>query len=137
MTTKTETTVYDVRRDNLRTLANQWGGNTQLALRLGYSSGSFISQIIGPHPTRKITEEKARDMEAKLELPPRWLDLPHSHSQDTLTAECVRVVTEVANAHVSPEKQAELVILALDDARYRGRCDELFVRRLVKLAMGN
>lgn len=124
----------EVRADNLRSLANSMGGNTALAVKLGYSNGSFISQLIGPNPSRKLTEDTARDIEKKLALPPRWLDVPHNAKQDDLMADVVRAVAEAANNHVSPEKQAELVVLALDDARHRGRCDELFVRRLVKVA---
>lgn len=63
------------RRANLRRLASQYGTLT-LAERLGYKSGSFLSQMIGPNPKRVITERTARVIEHELGMRPGTLDMP-------------------------------------------------------------
>ena len=70
--------VYAARRRNLITLIEQRGGTANLGAALGYTSGSFLSQLIGDPPRRKLTEVTARDIEAKLELAPGWLDTVRS-----------------------------------------------------------
>lgn len=63
-----------IRRNNLRRLAEQHGA-TILAERLGYASPSFLSQMIGPNPTREVSERTARVIEHSLGLEPGWMDL--------------------------------------------------------------
>lgn len=62
------------RRANLRRLAGAHGSGV-LAQRLGYTTGSYISQMIGPNPVRPVTERTARVIEQVLGLEPGWLDL--------------------------------------------------------------
>lgn len=64
----------ETRRANLRKLADQHG-STNLAQRLGYSSVSFLCQMIGPNPRRPVTEKTARAVEDELGLQPGWMDL--------------------------------------------------------------
>lgn len=52
--------VFEIRRDNLRRLMEQWGGPTSLAKKLGHSNGSYVAQLAGPHPTRDLSEKVAR-----------------------------------------------------------------------------
>lgn len=58
---------------NLRRLAEQYDYKADLAVKLGCSR-AYISQLIGPNPTRPITEWKARYIEQQLALPAMTLD---------------------------------------------------------------
>ena len=66
--------VYAARRANLRLLVGQNGTVKTLGLRLGYTNGTFISQMTGEPPMRAISEKVARDMEKKLALARGWMD---------------------------------------------------------------
>lgn len=63
-----------VRRENLRRLADQHGA-TVIAKALGYSSVAFLSQMIGPNPSRTVTERTVRAVERAMGLEPGVLDL--------------------------------------------------------------
>lgn len=132
--------VYEIRRENLRGLMTQWGGPTSLAKKLGHSNGSYIAQLVGPNPSREISEKVARDMEAKLGLPVGWLDQEHTGTtrqvdDETLSA-CVRAVAAAlrdAGRNPSPDVYANLVGLAYEHARLTGRVGEPFIQKLVEL----
>jgi hypothetical protein len=133
-------TIYDIRRDNLRTLMGQWGGPTSLSRKLGHSNGSYIAQIAGPNPSRQISEKVAREIEAKLELPIGWMDQEHAPVPDTLDdqglTECVTAVATVlrdSSLRPAPATYAQIVSLAYDRYRLTGRIDEAFLQRLVSL----
>ena len=66
--------VHEARRDNLRTVAANLGGQHRLAQRLGYNR-SYISQMIRRNSTYKISEKAARKIESALTLPPGFLDV--------------------------------------------------------------
>lgn len=51
------------------------GLHRKLALKLGYTNASFLSQMAGPNPIRNFTEETAREYEKKLGLPAGSLDV--------------------------------------------------------------
>lgn len=131
--------VYDIRRTNLRKLMTQWGGPTSLAAKLGHSNGSYLAQLAGPHPSREVSERTAREMESALSLPSGWFDQPHKEAQpldDSVLAVCIRATTEAVRdqkVKVGPEKFADIVSLAYDNARASGRLDEQFINRLVRL----
>jgi hypothetical protein len=133
-------TIYDIRRDNLRTLMGQWGGPTSLSRKLGHSNGSYIAQIAGPNPSRQISEKVAREIEAKLELPLGWMDQEHAPVPDALDdqglTECVTAVATVlrdTSLRPTPAAYAQLVSLAYDRFKLTGRIDEPFLQRLVSL----
>lgn len=67
--------IATVRRDNLRTLCEVNGSAAALSKKLGYRSASFMSQMIGPNPTREVTEKSAREFEARLALPAGSMDI--------------------------------------------------------------
>lgn len=73
---------YKVRAENLRSIVEDDDDldATTLARKLKVSK-SYISQLIGPHPTRHISEETARTFEKKLRLDEGALDAdpPDSH----------------------------------------------------------
>ena len=132
--------VYETRRDNLRGLMTQWGGPTSLAKKLGHTNGSYIAQLVGPNPSREISEKVARDMEAKLGLPIGWLDKERADvarqvDDETISA-CVRAVAAAirdAGLSPSPDTYATLVGLAYEHTKLSGRVDEPFIQKLVRL----
>lgn len=75
----------DIRRENLRALAKQLGGITQLAERLGKSQ-SQISQLIGKSPSKNIGDKIATQVETSFEKPHGWMDTLHNHIDETTTA---------------------------------------------------
>lgn len=132
--------MFDVRRKRLRELIKKWGGPGSLAKKLGLRSGSYLSQIAGPNPTRDISEEVARDIEHKLDLPMGWLDrdteTPASDVNTPLVAEVLRTVAAVtaeSKHHIDAAVMAEVVALAYERAVTSGTVDEGYVKRLLKL----
>jgi hypothetical protein len=132
--------VYVMRRDNLRGLMTQWGGPTSLAKKLGHSNGSYIAQLVGPNPSREISEKVARDMESKLALPIGWLDQEHAGNgrqvDDAVLSDVVRAVAAAlrdAGHNPTPDVYANLVSLAYEHAKLTGRVDEPYITKLIGL----
>lgn len=132
--------VYDTRRDNLRSLIHQWGGPTSLAKKLGHSNGSYVAQLAGPNPSREVSEKVAREIEHKLGLPLGWLDQEHPgngrHVDDEALSTCVRAVAAAirdAGVKPDPDRYANLVALAYEHAKLIGRVDEAFINKIVGL----
>lgn len=132
-------TIYELRRDNLRALASQWGGPTSLSRKLNHSNGSYLAQLIGPNPSRQISEKVAREVEAKLGLPTGWMDQENGQApklDDDMLGDCVRAVGGVlrdAGLKTSPDQYATLVELAYGQWRLSGRLDEQFITKLTRL----
>lgn len=129
--------IYKLRRDNLRALAQEWGGPTSLAKKLGHSNGSALSQVIGPNPRRLVGEKQARDIERRLTLPVGWLDKTHTGRKDPVVDEllsrvvaAVATVAEDAGLHITPAKFAEVVALTYES----GTVNEQQIQRLLRLA---
>ena len=132
--------VYQQRRENLRKLQVEWGGPTSLAKKLGHTNGSYLAQLIGPHPSREISEKVAREIETKLSLPSNWLDGEHSASprqvDDETLGACVGAVAAAvrdAGLKIDPKTYANLVTLAYEHTKLTGRVDEPFITKLVGL----
>jgi hypothetical protein len=140
------TDVYEVRRENLRKLIEQWGGPKALGIKLGYKNASFLVQMAGPNPNREITEATSRKIEQTLDLPAGWMDqvqagiaapVPVDH---TLISRAIKAVVSTADdMHVTmePNKLGDVVSLVYDDAETNGgtiRAD--FVRRILQLLRG-
>jgi hypothetical protein len=132
--------VYGTRRENLRALMAQWGGPTSLAKKLGHSNGSYLAQLIGPHPSREISEKVAREIESKLAMASGWLDQEHNGKPGRVDDEtlglCVRAVAAAirdAGLKPDPETYGNLVGLAYEHTKISGRVDEPFIQRLVRL----
>lgn len=132
--------VYDQRRDNLRKLLHEWGGPTSMAKKLGHTNGSYLAQLAGPRPSREISEKVAREIEAKLSLPANWLDSEHDGAPRQLDDEtlgaCVRAVAAAvrdAKVQPSPDTYADLVALVYEHTKLKGKVEEAFVNKLVRL----
>ena len=131
--------VYEQRRVNLRALAQQWGGPTSLAKKLGHSNGSYLAQLIGPNPSRDVSEKTAREIEQRLGLPIGWLDGEHAGGtgvDDEALSDVVRAVAAAlrdAGLRPSPERYATLVGLAYDYLRLTGRVDENQIKKFIAL----
>lgn len=132
--------VYDTRRDNLRKLLTEWGGPTSLSKKLGHTNGSYLAQLAGPHPSREISEKVAREIEGKLSLPANWLDSEHNGNprqvDDETLGACVRAVAAAvrdAKIQPSPDTYADLVALVYEHTKLKGRVEESFVNKIVRL----
>lgn len=78
-TPSTVTKRSDNRRENLRRMVGedgQFDGPLALSKALGYANASFIVQMIGPNPSRDVTEKTARKIERTLKLEDGSLDWP-------------------------------------------------------------
>lgn len=118
----------DMRLENLRRLIAESGGPSALAKRLGYSNASFLVQMAGPAPIRKVTEKTARSIEQKLGLPRGYLD---QSDAPTVTVDTIRMIGQLLEDEgvaLPPVKFAELVAFALSE-----RISEPSIRRVVKL----
>lgn len=132
--------IFEIRRDNLRRLMQQWGGPTSLAKKLGHSNGSYIAQLAGPHPTRDVSEKVAREIERTLQLPDNWMDHRHKGppgQPDTGTLiEVVSLVRDVLDAEGVKAQRAkieEIVGLVYENALENGAINPDYLRRLVRL----
>ena len=108
--------------------------------KLGHKSGSFLSQLAGPNPSREVTEHTARGVERALDLPLGWMDQQHrgepSEVDSGTLGQVVQLVGELVQTHrvkLSPDKFADLVSLVYDDLQVFGSLREGYVRRLLKL----
>ena len=118
--------VNALRRENLRALVGERGGLTDLSNKLGYRNPSFLSQMIGPNPSREITEKTARKIEQTLRLEAGALDRPVAYAKAPAGAEgtaqmvadalrLVGAVCEAEGANIGPAKLAELAALVIED----------------------
>lgn len=138
----------ETRRQALRQAVEKVGGVSKASKLLGYTNPSFLSQMIGPNPTREITEKTARKFEEKLQLSRGALDgtpsagapiapLTTGDSTADLVAEVIRLVGNVCNSEgVQPpvDKFSEVVALAYIDAvRNGGAPRETHARQLARL----
>lgn len=132
----------DTRREKVRALVKANGGTSAVAKRLGYRNPSFLSQIVGPKPTRDVTEKTARSLETEFNLAPGSLD----HADETpqaaglttdLVADVIRMVgttLEAEGVQPGPEKFGAIVALALADTmEHEGKPRESHVRTLARL----
>lgn len=139
----------DNRLINLREIVRQRGGVSQLSRDMGYSNPSFLSQMLGPNPTRLVTEKTARKFEKLLGIPLGALDrepgeaaqapvdASEQHSTSEMVAHVIRVVGRACDeesAQPNTEKFANAVALAyLDAAEHGGQIREDHVKQLVRL----
>lgn len=133
----------EIRRENLRAVVEKNGGVTKVSKVLGYTNASFLSQQIGPNPTREITEKSARAYEQKLGLPVGTLDgraevsAPATAGDLSLVATTITLVGSVLKTEAvetSIDRFAQIVALALQDAaEHGGHPREGRIRDVVKL----
>lgn len=136
--------IYEVRRENLRSLMGQWGGPTSLSRKLGHANGSYLAQLAGPRPSREISEKVAREVEAQLGLPAGWMDQPHrggdSGLNDEVLAQCVAAVATClrdTGLRPDPETYGTLVQLVYERFKATGVVDEPYILKLLKLTKGS
>lgn len=90
------TSVFDIRRGNLRILAKSFG-RKGLADRVGASTVQ-VNHIIGKNPVKNLGEKLARRWEEKLSLPPRTLDTPNVFVMPTLNRAMMPVAMSESGA---------------------------------------
>jgi hypothetical protein len=129
--------IRQVRRDNLKALAQKYGGASSLAKKVGMTK-SWLSQLIGKNPDREVGDQAARNIEKTLGLSEGWLDTTHSGGgiNQEILMEAVLLVHEVLaeeKVDVSPQKIARLVA-AIYSRLEAGSVSRMTVRELVALA---
>lgn len=100
--------IYEIRRINVRRIADELGGQAALC-RETRRSDSQINQIIGTNPARNIGSKLARSLEKELRLPPDSLDkLPSLAlpARNTLPDQIARKV-----AKLDPDIQKNILAL--------------------------
>lgn len=131
--------VHDIRRENLRRLILDADGPTELSRKLGHTNGSYVAQLAGPNPSRKISETVAREIEAKLGMLEGEMDVePRLALKENAFHECVKLVAAAvadAGAKPAPETYATLVTLALEHAKLVGKVDTGYIKRIVGLTV--
>ncbi len=85
--------IKDVRRDNMRALAESIGGITAMAERLGKSQ-SQISHLIGYTPIKNIGDRIAAEVEKAFGKPFGWLDRDHFGISDEAATYAQRIVSQ-------------------------------------------
>ncbi len=134
--------INEHRRANIRALVEERGGLTKLSKAMGYKNPSFLSQMIGPEPTREVTERTARKIEEVLGLRPNSLDQapggapPQSSTTVAMVADVIRLVgtaCESEGVAPTPAKFAEIVALVYSDSMERGSTRPDQVKQLVRL----
>lgn len=99
-------TLQAIRKANLLRVISQNGGTNAVSKLLGYKNSAFLSQMTGPNPDRKISEETCRNYETKLGLPVGALDIP---VESELPATVQR--TKPGPRSMSPDELSELILL--------------------------
>lgn len=133
-------TTAETRRRNLKLLADQWNGPTNLAKKLKWSGPSYVTQLVNGH--RPITEKTARRVEEILDLSANWLDTPHDgRAPPTLDAELLAATMAMVLAEceardnpASPKQISEIVNLAYENAKATGgRPDLDYIKALLNI----
>lgn len=148
----------EIRRENMKVAVSDAGGAGKVAALMGYAGPSPLSQLIGPTPSRNVSEDVARKMEVVLGLPSGQLDRePGSAIAETpsapsaigashasapqvstdLVAAIIRLVGQVCDGEkvqLPTSKFADLVILACTDSvAHGGQIRPDHVKALVRL----
>lgn len=148
----TDLSVADIRKINLRTLVAKFDGPSALAKKLGYSNGSYISQMIGPRPIRPLNEKTCRKMELKLGYPAMWMDRDHGRKARVvreepgvykvgaaeLDSELLRAVAQAiedAGIPYAAGKFGDVVTMLYEDASSKGgKIDAAYLVKVLRLA---
>jgi plasmid maintenance system antidote protein VapI len=84
-------TTDEIRRENMRWLAQKCGGPKKLADLLDVAEAR-ISHLIGKNPTKNVGTQTARKLEQIFDKPTGWLDTPNAWAaEDEELAAVVRV----------------------------------------------
>ena len=105
-----EKTVVEIRRENLRAIASDIGGQARLAEVLGTSEG-LISRWIGKNASKPIGEKIARKIEERLGKPRFWLDRVHGINEKLLEAVMEAVDSEFGSKPLPPDQRRRLISL--------------------------
>lgn len=157
MTQQSKYAMQDVRRENVRRYVNDNGGPSAVAKRLGHSNGSYLVQMVGPNPSRPVTEKNARAFESMLGLPDGHFDAPLAElpvivqrpaarpalpatSEGLTSDDLVKLIESVMGAckdeqvDLPTAKFADVLALAVKNAgSHGGQVDQDYVHTLVRL----
>jgi hypothetical protein len=153
MTQPSKYAMQDTRRENVRRYVNDNGGPSAVAKRLGHSNGSYLVQMIGPNPSRPVTEKNARAFEALLGLDEGYFDraiaplpvvalppTPPTPADRTTADDLVKVIDAVMAAckdeqvDLTTAKFAEVLSLVAKNAQNAQNADaDQYAHTLVRL----
>lgn len=119
-----------IRRMNARLLAEEVGGVTTLAGMAG-TSQSYLSQIIGPKPSREVGELLARKLEQATGRPYGWLD--ESHVTDARRAKARQVYDALLEL---PDEKIDGIMALLNLAATPAGAHDIGVDRGLKTTAG-
>jgi hypothetical protein len=124
-------------KENLAALAAKYGGQTELAKKVGKSK-AWISQLIGKNPKRPVGDVAASKIEKKLGLPEGWLDSTHKKAtvNQEILIESVQLVWDVLGEEkvTLPALKMARLVAAVYSRLETGPLDRAEVRELVGLA---
>lgn len=111
------------RVQNLRTLAARYEKQADLATAIGWTD-SYLSQLIGPNPSRAVSERTARMIERKIGLPDRVLGeeprTPAAGSGEMLDAVMLAIDTALRAGNVKlPEQKYRALVTHVYKAALR------------------
>jgi uncharacterized membrane protein len=106
---------------NLRAVAARYEQQNDVAKILGWTP-SYLSQLIGPNPTRPVSEKTARSIEAKLKLATGLLDseAPPPELRGAVSADLLD------NVMVAVDTAMEIAGWKLSDEKYRALVSHLY-----------
>jgi len=116
----------------------------ELAKSLGYSSGSYLTQLM--KGDRPFGEDVAREFESRLGLRPGWFDLgPSNGISETVEPVAIDLMADVATALIritTSDKRLKLndvqlrriAGMAYVQAMKSGKVDEDYIKQLAALA---
>ncbi len=90
--------IESIRQENLRTLANDLGGQARLAERIGKSPAQISQWLTGTKmpsgKPRSVSSESAREIEKILDLPNNWMDTPSDAVYETVITGEYKVIPQ-------------------------------------------
>jgi hypothetical protein len=102
---------HATRAANLRLVASRYEHQADLAQVFGWRTASYLSQLIGPNPTRGLSEATSRRMEQTLGLP------NHAFDDEPRRFEATLSMLDLPEAPVRTFFSVPISALELDDKR--------------------
>lgn len=127
--------LIEIRRDNLRQLASEFGGVMKLSDKTG-KDAAMLSKMIGKNAKKPIGEQLARDIEALCGKPRGWLDKVHGLN-DRLLQQIADEVDGMArdSKRQITTKQRDAIISVCYRLAATLEADRAMIRDVVKLAL--
>lgn len=125
----------EIRRENLRSLATELGGPTELANKANKSEGQ-ISHLIGKNAFKPVGEKLAREFESLCGKPLGWMDKVHGVNEKLLkeVMKQVDTILKEKKKKLDDDKRGELVSLCYTLVAQHS-ADKGIVRKLILMSI--